>query len=222
LHEFTDALHAYSQSLGDLSVSKAFCPQQYALALFWREQRKCVFEVPHSLVQKKLLFRTRPRINTFPNRRPGFLVVRTEGPQLRAVDIHREIVSNTEDPGTKIVFCVALKVMADQAEKRILDDVFCLIRTHAQAVEIGSQGWSQLIVQINDPLASLGAPGWFGNKDRKIRRNQPVSFRGRARPRSATFLKDSSGHLPSEKEIAEFRRNKPAIQRTGPKFFKGQ
>jgi hypothetical protein len=209
LHEFTDALHADSQRDSDLAVSKAFCPQQYTSALFWGELRKCVFKVLHSLIQEKLLFRTRSRIYAFSKHWTGFLVVAAGTAKSRAVHIHGKIVSDTEYPRAKIVPRVALKALADEPEKRVLDDVFRLIRTHTQAAKIRAQGRSQMIVEIDDALAGPDIAGLFGNQDSKIAGNRPIPFRAGTSQRSAKFLKDVSSHLPSKEKIAYFRSVQP-------------
>jgi hypothetical protein len=220
LHEFTDALHADSQSEGNLSVSKTFRPQQHTLALFWRELRKRVFETPHSLVQKDLLFGTRPGVRAFSNRGTGLFVVDIRTTKLRAVDIHGKIVSDTKYPGAKIVSCIALEVITDEPEKRFLDDVFRLIQTHAKAAKIRSQRWSQMIVEINDALASFRAAGLFGNKDFKLARYHPISFRAGTSQRSAKFVKDFGSHLPS-KTIANVQETQTLDKTDNSQVFQG-
>jgi hypothetical protein len=88
LHEFTDALHAYSQSEGDLPVSEAFRPQQYTLALLRRELRKSIFELPHSFIQNDLLFRTWSWVYVFPNHWARLPVFGWGTASLGAVNIH--------------------------------------------------------------------------------------------------------------------------------------
>ena len=99
LHEFTDALHADSQSIGDLPVSETFGPQQYTLALLGRELRESNFEVSQTLLQDDLLFRARSWICAFTSQWAGFIVVAMGPTSLRTVDIHGKVVSDTEYPG---------------------------------------------------------------------------------------------------------------------------
>jgi hypothetical protein len=180
LNQFANALHTYSQSASNLPVSEALCPQQYTLTLLRRELSHGTFEVPHALVQKDALFRTRSWIYVFANHRTRFLVFILGRPSLRAVDIHGKIVSDTENPSAKIVGLFALKASADEAKECILDYVFGLIRTHAQAAKIRSQRGSQVVVEINNSLAVPCATGGFRNQYSKITTDHRISFRTRA------------------------------------------
>jgi hypothetical protein len=108
------------------------------LALFRREVRKSILELPHSFIQNDLLFRARSWIYVFPNHRVGLVVFTLGTAPLRPVDIHRKIMSDTENPRPKVVVLFLLKPMANKAKECILDHVFGLIRTHTQAAKIRS------------------------------------------------------------------------------------
>lgn len=196
LHEFTDPLHADSQSGGDLAVPEAFRAKQDALALLRRELRKGSFELPHSLVQNDLLLWARSRIHAFPNHRAQFFIFALVTTPLRAVHIHGKIVSHTKDPRAKVVALFALKAMAHKAKEGILDNVFGLIRAHTQAAEIRSQRWSQVVIQIDNALASPCVTARFRNEDSKFVTDHRVRFSAGRRSGNAKRREGSSSHYP--------------------------
>ena len=78
-----------------------------------------------------------------------------------------------------------------------------------------------MIVEVDYAFASPCTAGLFGNQDSMIAGNHLISFRAGTSQRSAKFLKDVSGHLPSEIKFTDFRATQPHRVTIRPIFFQG-
>src|SRR6266849_11169948 len=62
------------------------------------------------------------------------------------------IVSNTEDPASEVVFPPLSMKVLEETEEGLLDDFFCLLGGHVGAKQIAIHGHTQLIEQLRDLL----------------------------------------------------------------------
>ena len=108
-------------------------------------------------MQYDALFRTGAGIYAVPlDFAPVFFVVVGCAP-VKAMNIHRQIVGDTKHPCAQVVLHASRKAKTDQSKKRLLNHILGLVRIEAERTKIRMQRGPEVIVELNDPLASRSA-----------------------------------------------------------------